>query len=558
MNVVKTLGLLAASLVACSLQADVEPIFRLTPDYRYSWKAPKPGVESRTDYLKLTADPAKAVQWKRDLAFRTDNFFPYYVASEKAVVRFSYRSDVAATLNVKINALLPYEKELPARRSFPIVSVKLPASKDWCEISREFEVPRQELDESYLTFDLARGTGVFEVKDMRIDEAEPARKDGAPLLLEGKPATEICVIKSDDPIRHRHEMKAALMLRYALYFTGGEYLPVKAVASADEAVANAVVIGGEAMRPGKGGYEMKLKDGRLTLKGAIPCGPQFGAFRLMEKLGIRYLGGDFWAKGGDRSLAAFDTVETPDIAERTIQANRCGMMCELKGFLGDLETTINCGPASYSRNGELLFHSVGQILPLAELEKTHPEYFAMKKDGTRITSKEVTWENVKYCYTNPGFLDEFVKRYGEILDSQPATFMVDTLAGDGGANICQCPECKKYPTVSDLTFTFYNRVAQRLAKTHPHVDVNFWSYVDNPEPPKGPVEPRSENLKLRYAVYPPDYWDSGLIWDNSANDEGHKALAAWIIVGVGAYRPLAHDIPSTSDRKVLSSTRLIA
>jgi len=216
-SLVIALGVLSA-LCAHADASCVEPIFRLGPDYQYSWKKPRADLTWTADGFRLAADPGKATKWWRDFANRHEHTFPYFVASEKAVVTFRYRSDVAASLSFYISTL--QEPDVGVRSEF-----RLPAAPDWKDFRREIAISRLELEGASMTFSLEKGTGVFEVKDFRIDEAPPARVEGRPLMLGDRAATEICVVRTTDPRRRINERRAALMLRYALYLNGGRYLP---------------------------------------------------------------------------------------------------------------------------------------------------------------------------------------------------------------------------------------------------------------------------------------------------------------------------------------------
>jgi len=121
--------------------------------------------------------------------------------------------------------------------------------------------------------------------------------------------------------------------------------------------------------------------------------------------------------------------------------------------------------------------------------KTHPEYFAMQSDGTRIWNDKPS--NAKICESNPAVWDQWIKDVEEAVAKYPCRNIFNAAANDGyGSGICCCEECRKWdvPTaekrkwnypkgkpidgvaLSDRQVKFGNILAQKLKERFPDKD----------------------------------------------------------------------------------------
>ncbi len=145
----------------------------------------------------------------------------------------------------------------------------------------------------------------------------------------------------------------------------------------------------------------------------------------------------------------------------------------------NLANGIYGGGALYSYGG----HTYPVACPRKTYFKTHPEYFAMKADGTRVWGGSDGCQ--PYCISNPGFrrllYDELLRRYDEGAD-------IVQLAQNDGPVGCACAECRAlYGTGDDWgekTWLFHREIAERILKDRPGKLVHIISYGDTDEPPK--------------------------------------------------------------------------
>lgn len=126
-----------------------------------------------------------------------------------------------------------------------------------------------------------------------------------------------------------------------------------------------------------------------------------------------------------------------------------------------------------------------------EFESYHPEYFAVGREPI----------GGQLCFSNPATIAQVVQDARDYFDGKGCRF---SNAGDGWVGLvprdietdCKCPNCQALMQPKDvddffngsasrLVWTFTDRVARELLKTHPDKYVAQLAYFDYSEPPKG-------------------------------------------------------------------------
>ncbi len=126
-----------------------------------------------------------------------------------------------------------------------------------------------------------------------------------------------------------------------------------------------------------------------------------------------------------------------------------------------------------------------------EFESYHPEYFAKGREPI----------GGQLCFSNPATIAQVVQDARDYFDGKGCKF---TSSGDGWVGLvprdietdCKCPDCQALlrpkdvddffnGAASQLVWTFTNRVARELLKTHPDKFVAQLGYFDYSAPPKG-------------------------------------------------------------------------
>ncbi len=470
--------------------------------------------------LHLDAKPGEATTFQ----FNRKNdarFLAAFASGPAYRITFKYRSTAKASLICSGSTMDAPKDGSPLHREMAI-----PASDEWREFSWNMPAPQQDCENVIILLRCAKGEGFIEMKDMSIVDVAPEDKSGKPLLVNGARATEVCLYAKDTPRRRENDLRAALMFRFALRAVGGEWLPVREVANVGEAGANAVLVGRLAVDVGvvaaseqakveglTGGWATAAKGTRLGLAGAVPCGVQRGAWRVLEKLGIVYLGSDLFKPFDGDAFATGDFAETmlPGMAF-PLASDRSGINAELRGW-ASWECVLTCD-------------SLGFIIPVSEFRETHPEYFALQSDGTRLTDDAHSKGLTHFCWTAPGLAELIAARYIEMMRALPEQPLWIVAPGDGGGLNCKCENCRAIGSDSDGLVRLANRVAELTSREFPDNLIWIYSYVDTPEPPKNPVRAH-RNLNVGYCVYPPGYWPSNMVMPHPSNAKGEKALADW-------------------------------
>ena len=190
-------------------------------------------------------------------------------------------------------------------------------------------------------------------------------------------------------------------------------------------------------------------------------GTQYAVTMFLEEQGCGWFGtSDLWQVVPAKStisVSKLDVTHTPKFTSR--QNNVWGnyRLLGQRWYLGGEENTYG--------------HYLPNLVP-KDTFSTHPEWFS-EINGKRNCS--ATWW--QYCYSNKAFAREVGKKVSAYFDSNPNTVTYSITANDGWeTDWCECSECSKYPTDTDLMLTFANRVGEEVAKKHPDKKVAILSY----------------------------------------------------------------------------------
>ena len=183
-------------------------------------------------------------------------------------------------------------------------------------------------------------------------------------------------------------------------------------------------------------------------------------------------------------------------------------------------------------------HGMMKYANAAENFEKHPEWFTLF-DGKRTPK---TWW-VCFCGDPEGLSDEFVKNIRLELDRRypgvdPKNVKVDffNLSGADSWNVCQCEACTKPFVCEDGTvvdpkdpafrsaqcFTFMNKIARKLRKTHPDVVLGNYAYYITETPPPFRLDP---NIRIQFCPYGENM--KAPLDDPKANSYPARLLKAW-------------------------------
>lgn len=516
-----------------------ENLSMLRPPKKVSWRPDRTDddhIGFNSISIRLSANVPK-----RTVSFRSQ-LFPDYCASRRAQITFTYKSDVKEAY--LYTHFRPMERPLPGRpdRSGWKQQNLSATGGAWREASWIAELPDGDMWGGAFALTVNGGVGSFEAKDVRIVELAPEKTVGRPVTVGGRRLAEIAVLDGAGEVRRIEEGRAARMIRYMLYQNGYDYLPVRTVTDLPDIGPNAILVGRAAERAGfftdaelknakglTGAGLYRAKGGRLGVTGAVPAGIGYGAFACLRELGIEYLGGTQWRcpKGPSLEIAdGFGAVRVPAIAFRCDNDGaRFGGMLEMRNRFstgrayGDMSPGLKTG-----RTGP--DHSMPRALVTTEeFGDSHPEFFALQKDGKRHGKDTSPWA-LQYCLSNTELQRVTAERFLEIMRTDPGAIFFLLAPGDGMGSTCCCEKCKAFGSTSDAIVTFANAIARRTKKEFPDKFITTYSYVDTPYAPVGDVKADS-NVYVTYCIYPTETWPSQMLWDTPMNRHGFESLAGW-------------------------------
>ena len=149
-------------------------------------------------------------------------------------------------------------------------------------------------------------------------------------------------------------------------------------------------------------------------------------------------------------------------------------------------------------------HGLVPVHATAEMQKAHPEYYALIAGKRDTTHREYGTP----CFTSPGLRSETVK-YIRFLYERYDLPSVDIWPVDG-LKVCQCETCQG-KTASELVWGFADAVAREVYKTHPNRRITCGAYTSYSEAPDT-IKQFSPNLGVwisnghRPKMEDPEHW----------------------------------------------------
>lgn len=107
------------------------------------------------------------------------------------------------------------------------------------------------------------------------------------------------------------------------------------------------------------------------------------------------------------------------------------------------------------------------------------------------------WHGRKVCTTEPAIIRRHVDYARKYLNRHPE-FDIAGLGLSDGYGFCECPECRALDVegtvhITDRIFTFYQKIGQRLARSHPDRMIGTYAYSKYAEPPRR-IEDLPDNI----------------------------------------------------------------
>ena len=304
------------------------------------------------------------------------------------------------------------------------------------------------------------------------------------------------------------------------------------------------------------------REGDKVFLGGEDSGRSRATTYVLEALGCRYL----WPGPTGKVIPRKDRVVLPEIAVedatpfvvrrvrlygRTELVDRPGNRDFWKWHgLNDVSFMTETRPGK--DDGYEWGHYFGDYYP--KYRESHPEFFALQPDGTRILHLGTHTERPTFCLSNPGLAEVTAERKIAELKANPSKKAVSLCLPDGATSSwCLCEECRRldpvnaapggitvffpkrrrisYVALTDRVFTFMNRVAEKVAAEFPDRLLSTYAYSGYTAPP---VRTRPHPNLLILSV-------AGGYTSTNGFGAVERNLAAWASFGNKVlWRPNAH------------------
>ena len=226
------------------------------------------------------------------------------------------------------------------------------------------------------------------------------------------------------------------------------------------ALAAGIVSDADLEKVSPGGYLIRSHGDKLAVAGVHEPATVYGVRALLEKLGLRYFR---WtrptvvSRPKDKMLPPMDLASKPALVYRNYYSR-------------PLEWADCSRVEPVQREGLWIDHSAGYLIPKDLYYDEHPEYFAMRKDGTRAPKDSFTYHRTPLCISHPDVRRISAERLLKWIEKQPEKVFFPVTYGDTGL-WCSCPDCRKLDEkpgeYAARLLNWVNAVAAPVAWEHP-------------------------------------------------------------------------------------------
>lgn len=321
---------------------------------------------------------------------------------------------------------------------------------------------------------------------------------GFPLVESGQPRAAIAPVAKDAPAEVR---RAVAELQRVLFAMTGTKLPESADDSRPlihvgrDATVDAAGLGLEKLD--QDGFVIRtIGDRHLILAGPTPHATEFAVYRFLhEHAGVRWY---FPTELGE-VIPKRESFTVGQLAQREEPSYQSRLWSSVARFDGGNWERHNLCRGRYS-----FHHNLLHVFPPSKLFDAHPDWYP-EIDGQRRRPKDDADHHWQPCCANAEaarYAAEVAKKY---FDANPQASSFSLGMNDTSTSgFCQCAECRKLdptdpaeqktprglPNYSNRFYTFVNRVAEELARSHPDKYLGCLAYHVTEPPPSFKVHPR--------------------------------------------------------------------
>jgi len=335
-----------------------------------------------------------------------------------------------------------------------------------------------------------------------------ARGGTLPLVKDGRPLGAIVLPREPS---QGESFAAEELQRYVEKATGAKLAIVQEPADKPGVYIGATKLAASLGLP-KGelktdGFNAVASEGKLVVVGRNDLATRYGVYTLLhEAVGVRWFmptelfeqvpkRRDVVARPSRwRTVPAFDprtfyAVWSKQFSYTGARDPQFG--CDLWATRNRLSVDKRGRPGDFS-------HNLYRIVVPSRYAKTYPEYFPIREDGRRYLPRDDRDQSWQPCFSQDGVVRLCVEAARKAFDADPNRLFFSLGINDGWGCCC-CPACRKLDAPrrkfrrrvvhSGSYFTFVNRVAREVAKTHPGRRLGCIAYNETELPPSFPLEP---------------------------------------------------------------------
>lgn len=233
---------------------------------------------------------------------------------------------------------------------------------------------------------------------------------------------------------------------------------------------------------GDEGFVIETVGKKLFIAGSGVRGALYGVYSFLEK----HLGCGFYTaeceKIPSREVVAIQPIER-DEQIPVFEYREIDFVSSRKNnFQAKLRANGIYSPGSAEIGGRIEYvggfvHTLDRLVSQDDYYTSHPEYFAMKEDGTRQSG----W-GAQLCLSNPDVLNIVKEKVRALLKDRPDASIISISQSDCGTNVlpCLCEECRRVyeeeGSYSGTLIRFVNAVAEEFKADYPKVKFDTLAY----------------------------------------------------------------------------------
>ncbi len=456
------------------------------------------------------------------------NIFDYNEIFASITVSFEAKTSGNGTASVSIEFRT---KDGTQNNVFVIKDLK---AENWQTFSQKIDLT-SELVSAKILFEINGEKTILNVKNPSVLPEERKNSVDKKIRIQNNFCSGIYIMEELPPEDAFYDLKAAKILRRYLYEASGQILEIKKIPKSQEKLDEGMIVIGNAatrfdanaekdfasLKPGA--YMIAVDNGLVSLCGKSYGAVINGAYTLLEQaFGITFL---------TPVLTEPEIGRRDDIEFKKIKLSHSPAL----GFRF-LRDGIEIGYSDWSCLADARLigashastcHTASGLISIEKYAKSHPEYFAMQKDGKRLDS---TARDLHICMGNKDVQKIVMDEVLEWMKACPEGKYFWVTPGDGGGKFCQCPECKAMDETegnyTDRNLKFVNMIAEATSKVFPDKYLLTLAYVDIEKPPVR-TTPHS-NVIVMYCPYSPNWGNHLDAFDSKHNADGIASLNGWL------------------------------